>query len=512
MLSQETDTPLEGATLTRHARLPLTLIAIVLGWCAAAPAEASDPDPEQGRKGSSRIHFMGNLEQGLAEGERLQRPVFLAFGATWCAVCRTMESSTLLDPRVQALAPDFVWVRIDIDRSMTLAREWNVEATPTIYLLAPDGRRLRTIVGGPTAGELADLLRGALATVSTGAPAREAATTYASSDLVWTPSGFRSRAICFSHVGYGPLAMRSQSPFQSLRMTIAPRTPSTLSRGEWQARVVGTRANIWANDEGHFFPQQGEYGRYFLDYEMTRLGVELGYGVGDAVELDLEYNQRWRGGGFLDGLIQNFHRIFGFSQNGRDEVSRNQFHFFLNPGDGRPVVDLGPGDEGTFDRNLQLSLQHNVTCGSQRWPAFSYSVTARWTLDSPDLEGSDLDVAASVALARRFGHFYTYLTAGYTWFGSDSFHGIQLDHTQASLLAAVEWRFKSRMSLVLQYLWTEAAVSDFGPFSKPSNEVVIGWKGEIRPAGVLEVGLLENVITFDNSPDFGIHLGYTQRF
>ncbi len=498
--------------MTRHPRLPLTLIAIVLGWCGVAPAEASGPHPEQGREGPSRIHFTGNLEEGLAKAERLQRPVFLAFGATWCAVCRTMESSTLLDPRIQVFAPDFVWIKVDIDRSMTLARQWNVEATPTIYLLAPDGRRLRTIVGGPTAGELADLLRGALAAVSTGAPARETATTYASSDLVWTPNGYRSRAICFSHVGYGPLAMRSQSPFQSLRMTIAPRTPSTLARGEWQARVIGTRANIWANDEAQFHPDQGEYGRYLLDYEMTRLGLELGYGVSDTLELDLEYNQRWRGGGFLDGLIQDFHRAFGIAQNGRDEVPRNQFHFYLNPGDGRPVVDLGRIDEGSFDRNVQLSLQHNVTCGSQRWPAFSYAVTARWALQSPDLEGSDLDVAASVAAARRFGRVYTYLTLGYAWFGSDSFYGIPLDHTQASLLAAAEWRFKPRMSLVLQYLWTEAAVTDFGPFSKPSNEVVIGWKGEIRPAGVLEVGLLENVITFDNSPDFGIHLGYTQRF
>jgi hypothetical protein len=26
------------------------------------------------------------------------------------------------------------------------------------------------------------------------------------------------------------------------------------------------------------------------------------------------------------------------------------------------------------------------------------------------------------------------------------------------------------------------------------------------------VGLIENIIEFDNSPDFGIHLGWTQRF
>lgn len=496
----------------RSAFLGAGLVVVVLGVSGGAFAQSTGGDATAAAAAPQQIHFLDNLDRGLAEAKRLDRPLFLAFGASWCSVCRTMERTTFEDSQIRALADRFVWVKVDIDRAMTLARRWKVEATPTIYLLAPDGRQLQTIVGGPPATDLAVMLRAALATLADGSPMPSPQSTFATSDVVWTPTGYRARSICFSHVGYGPLAMRSQSPFQSLRMTMAPRTPSTLTRGEWQARVVGTRANIWAVDKGHFFPEQGEYGRYFLDYEMSRLGLELGYGVGDAVELDLEYNQRWRGGGFLDALIQNFHHVFGFSQNGRDEVPRNQFHFDLNPGGGRPVVVLGPGDEGSFDRNLQLTLQHNVTCGSQRWPAFSYAVTARYALQSPDLEGRDLDVAASVAAARRFGNVYTYLTLGYAWFGSDSFRGIPLDHTQTSLLAAVEWRFEPRMSMLLQYLWTEAAVSNFGPFSKPSNEVVIGWKGEVRPAGVLEIGLLENVITFDNSPDFGVHLGFTQRF
>ena len=29
---------------------------------------------------------------------------------------------------------------------------------------------------------------------------------------------------------------------------------------------------------------------------------------------------------------------------------------------------------------------------------------------------------------------------------------------------------------------------------------------------VLEIGLIENTVTVDNSPDFGVHVGYTQRF
>jgi hypothetical protein len=50
------------------------------------------------------------------------------------------------------------------------------------------------------------------------------------------------------------------------------------------------------------------------------------------------------------------------------------------------------------------------------------------------------------------------------------------------------------------------------PFSEFSHEVVVGWKWELGQAGVLEIGLLENIVTFDNSPDFGVHAAFTQRF
>ena len=38
------------------------------------------------------------------------------------------------------------------------------------------------------------------------------------------------------------------------------------------------------------------------------------------------------------------------------------------------------------------------------------------------------------------------------------------------------------------------------------------WKWEVRQAGVLEIGLIENILEFGNSPDFGVHAAWTQRF
>lgn len=54
----------------------------------------------------------------------------------------------------------------------------------------------------------------------------------------------------------------------------------------------------------------------------------------------------------------------------------------------------------------------------------------------------------------------------------------------------------------------EAAGVDLLP---PTHEITLGWKGEVARDAVLEIGLVENVITFDNSPDFGVHGGFSYR-
>jgi len=41
---------------------------------------------------------------------------------------------------------------------------------------------------------------------------------------------------------------------------------------------------------------------------------------------------------------------------------------------------------------------------------------------------------------------------------------------------------------------------------------MLGWKWEVKTKVVLEFALIENIIVFDNSPDFGIHAGITSRF
>ena len=110
------------------------------------------------RPKESAIRFSNDVDEAIQRAREAGRPVFLEFFAVWCPVCRRMDSVTLLDPAVQEFADDFVWVKIDIDRNLSLAREWQVEATPTIFLLDEEGLPQSTIVGGADAGQMAGML------------------------------------------------------------------------------------------------------------------------------------------------------------------------------------------------------------------------------------------------------------------------------------------------------------------------------------------------------------------
>lgn len=483
--------------MIRTSTLLVALIAAVVPPVVAAPPT---------------VELRDDVDETLLEAARSGRPVALVFSAAWCPNCRELQRQVLPSPEVTAAGEPYLWVAIDVDRDLTLAHEYEVEAVPQVLLLEPSGAPRLRVVGLIGAGDLAaelERFRAQLeseqAPVATGLTEDEEAA-YPATTLVLTPTGYRGRSICFSHVGYGPLALASQSPFQSLRHGPVPRTPSTLARGETQLRVTGTWVNVWAWDRKN--------DDYLLDYESLHLTGSLGYGLSDAVQLDVQIDSRFGFGGSMDGLIEGFHDLFGIGQAGRDRFPRGRYRLRIDPGNGLPPVDLGEDDSGTYSRTMAVTVQHNVTCGTEVLPALAWSATARWELgEQAGLEGgSGFDLSAAVAASRRWGDWYGYLTLAYTWFGRETAYGIPLEDTQASALVGAEWRFHPRTSAILQLLATQGVAIDLDPFSEPSWEITVGLKSEIATGLVLETGLIENLVTFDNSPDFGVHAGLTYRF
>ncbi len=477
---------------TSLGRRVLLFLAMVLGgWRAAAAQDA--------------IVWREDLVEAQVEAAREQKPLVVVFVAGWCSACAAFERDTLPSPLITAHGSRFIWVKLDVERNVSLVRANGVRATPRIDFRGLDGVTRVRISGALPAKQFREQLDLFLSAGPGKAPSAAQELDGSSyTPLSETPGGFRGASICYSNVGYGPLRLGSQSPFQSLRFGIDPRTPSTLAEGQWEAHVTET----WSNT---FVYKQGET---LLDFETLDTRASIAYGVLDELELELEFENRSAVGGIMDRFINAFHRSLGLTDAGRHNFSRNEFQIQINDNKGALAITRGSGDQGSFSNALLLTMQHNVTCGTEYLPAIAYALTLRANLDNgPGVSGRmAVEPQVSLSLSKAIGDFYVYGSVAFGYFGTEHLAGIHLRPTQYSGLGAVEWRFDSNMSLVLQYLVSQGVAKDLGDFSQNSNEITLGWKWELVERTVFELGLIENILNFNNSPDFGIHAGLTYRF
>ena len=451
------------------------------------------------------IQWLDDYDDARAISRVTGLPLVLYFGAVWCSACRSFERNALRDPGVLELAEEFCWVHVEVDRNVTLARDYGVKGTPQFFVLGPDGAHLAEALGALDKTQFRAFLDSARERLSLTTPLEEEPGAYdvpTRSPLTWTPGGYRSRSICFSHVGYGPLHLPSQAPGQVLRLGFEPRAPSTLAEGQWEFGWSETGANVFSFREDD----------YRLDYFTLNSVFSLAYGVTDTFLVEMQYRDLSRFGSVLDPITDAFHDVFGLGDSGRDMFPDYENIIDLELKDGVEIEDDSSGSES---RNLSMSLQHNLTCGTKYMPAIAYGVDVGYFLGGgADLDGhSRFSLGLSGSLARRIGEeFYAYVGLGHVWHGLDNYAGLPLEDQQWSASGAVEWRNHARSSWVLQYLVTDGVAENRDPFDDPSHEIDLGWKREIASGLVLEIGLIENIIEVDNSPDFGLHFALHKRF
>ena len=117
----------------RSARLALgaaVMVSVLVAMNGVAAA---------GSGKTSGFPFSGDLDGALAQSLADGRPLFVMFVAAWCPICSEMRREALTDPSLMAHAGAMRWVMIDIDRDLTTARAWGVEAVPSIVFMNAAG-------------------------------------------------------------------------------------------------------------------------------------------------------------------------------------------------------------------------------------------------------------------------------------------------------------------------------------------------------------------------------------
>ncbi len=303
------------------------------------------------------------------------------------------------------------------------------------------------------------------------------------------------------NVGLGPLALREQFLLSQTHLTLTPQDPRPTDRGHWR---VGMTLD-WANTFGR------KNTTYLVDGETVTTVPYLRYGVLEGLEVGLDVPIHWRGGGAMDGFIQDFHDAFGVSQNGREKLPDDDFNVFVNDREGN-FYSLD--DEGWGLGNVGASAKLTLAQGDEHMPALAIQalVTAPTGDQGRGFSQGGWDGGVLASVSKGFcGKLYLYGNAGLTAYSNDSQGPLELASTRGFFMMAAEYRFTPSCSLVFQTSVT-SPYFDEEHLSEWTWIAGLGPKFQLGERCKVEVGLLENYGGYDFSADFGVHFGFEVGF
>lgn len=115
----------------------LVLILVVLLWKGPGGTENHAPSND----------FRTDYQAALDDAKQQEKPVLIAFSASWCPPCQQMKKNVYPDPKVQALFASIIPVYVDTDENAALANQYGVNGIPAYVVLSPNGDKLTEFVG-----------------------------------------------------------------------------------------------------------------------------------------------------------------------------------------------------------------------------------------------------------------------------------------------------------------------------------------------------------------------------
>lgn len=332
----------------------------------------------------------------------------------------------------------------------------------------------------------------------------------------------------------GPPATREMFPLFLMPMVYQPTDPRPLGRGQWrwglhwmeantfqfsnvfnqgtprdtQGRVAINRAYV----EAHIQDYADLPMIYFFDEEIARFELEGRYGLTDDTDVWMRLSVQNHTGGFLDPLIEGFHRI-GFEQYGRDLVLQNQLTlvvvqkgkltFFHNEkilgktqdpvlGITHRLVDLPPWTLSACF-SLKPPITHTYDVYQSGWDQ-SYGLTGGWWNGGRH--------------AFYFGAAYLHRPSGSPDYNAIGFRSGMGAH------AGWEYRRWPKVQPFVQLYW-QTGFLDVIPqqdFDRPSLQHDLGIHWHWTPHTTLSLHYLNNISHQGNTADMGLGLSLTSHF
>lgn len=298
--------------------------------------------------------------------------------------------------------------------------------------------------------------------------------------------------------GRGLLAMRDQFPFAQAHLNPFPETTRVLAPGRW--RAGGTLD--WSNTFGF------RTGQHLIDGEMVTVVLQGAWAPTEKLEVGLELPIAFRTGGIMDSFIESFHETFNFSNGGRQANPQDTWHIRIPNREG--LVYESEDTDPVF-QNPVIKAKYQFTEGDAILPAMAGQLLVKlpFASDNEVLGSNGFDAALLFAASKHIWEgLYVHTNLWYGEFSDIGLEHLKFSRQRFSALIGLEYAVSRRVSIVAHMEYLTATFSDLPThLSSFSDLLTLGMKWDITPSMQFEFGLLENLYRYDNSADFGIHLG-----
>lgn len=287
--------------------------------------------------------------------------------------------------------------------------------------------------------------------------------------------------------------------------------PDPVQTDQWKYQSSIYWMNIWAYNisstepytpgtDPYSFPF--EKGTYLIDMEVTWTSHSFFYGLNDTFDVLITVPVYHIGGGIMDGMIEGFHSHLGISQHRRRELGRDEINIFF--------VDDQGDQNWLSEEDLEgfhlgdIAIYVNSLLRSQ--PALSIKAGLKLPTQNCKIlnEKDTCDGTLNYSIHTKGGPFGLYHSGGVIYFGHEGYDIVKFKRWRFISATTISYNVSSD-SIVFIHGTVNSPAADYpAELDKPVFEVSMGLRQEFKSM-VVDIGLIENMFYYDNSPDFGFY-------
>jgi hypothetical protein len=306
----------------------------------------------------------------------------------------------------------------------------------------------------------------------------------------------------------GPMEARDEFLLAQSLLTLPPMGASLTPPGRTDVRLDGD----WGNDFGLETAPGNPLAnlRFFVDGEHRTAALTVRRGFGARWAAGVRVPVHWRGGGWLDTIIDPFHRFFGFPDSGRPLYAQNRLRVEARTPE-RQRLDW-TGGPGTGLGSVELEIGRTLRDGAAGGPAIALFGYALLPTSTGTFADGGRGAGAQAVLSQPLGRaFDLHAGGGGTALGPEERDGLACARSRGFGFAALEWRPVAAWSVLAQWEASSRLVTDVDHYPGLQLSLRIGSKvdaGRWR----LEAGFLEGIKDLDATTDFGVFAAVARRF